>query len=337
MRPAFWTKKVQLILLAALAGAVMIAAAAVALWVSKDSGERPKAAVDRPSAARKEAGKAEKAEAQEEEEGVALTFETDEDEGIAPPEEFEDEPEEAAPPGQATVSPVRGEAVLPEEAPVPGEAVLPERAAEAEEAVQPVEAVQPEEVDVPTEAVDPVQIAQGEGERWEVFRAYLDKKDPFLNLRSGPGGALVAKLTDGSLVNVLSTQGSWRGITVADGDHAGKSGFVHTCCVKPVGALDLYRARLSATDHRNSKGRPLASASGVIQQDRANFHKFGRRDAEDTDDLTFVNVKKRGWLSKELDRVKFDRTETGKAIANGTPRVEVIVWESEVSVTLLEP
>ena len=122
-----------------------------------------------------------------------------------------------------------------------------------------------------------------------------------------------------------------------DGPHADKSGFVHTCCAEPLGALDLYRARLSEADHYNSKGRPLASAAGVVRQDRANYHKFGLGDIDDTDDQTFHDRKKRGWLSAQLDRIEFDRTETAKKIMDGTPLVEVVVWERDVDVKLVEP
>ena len=51
---------------------------------------------------------------------------------------------------------------------------------------------------------------------------------------------------------------------------------------------ETYVARLSAKDHFNSSGGRLDSAAAIIRQDRANFHKFGRRDAEDELDYSFI-------------------------------------------------
>ncbi len=45
-----------------------------------------------------------------------------------------------------------------------------------------------------------------------------------------------------------------------------------------------YYALLVGEDLRNSRGVPLGSFCGVIQQDRANFHRFGiRHDGDDWD------------------------------------------------------
>lgn len=57
--------------------------------------------------------------------------------------------------------------------------------------------------------------------------------------------------------------------------------------------LDSYTARLSSEDHFNSDGSRLKSAADIIRQDRANYHKFKIRDAEDQGDSFFDDVDSR--------------------------------------------
>ena len=44
------------------------------------------------------------------------------------------------------------------------------------------------------------------------------------------------------------------------------------------GPLGHYNARLSARDHYNSNGERLRTVAAILRQDRANFHRFNRRD-----------------------------------------------------------
>ena len=64
----------------------------------------------------------------------------------------------------------------------------------------------------------------------------------------------------------------------------------------------VYIARLSSTDHFNSKGKRLRSAAAIVQQDRANYHKFTERDLDDKSDTMFSDRINRKWLGKELKR-----------------------------------
>lgn len=69
----------------------------------------------------------------------------------------------------------------------------------------------------------------------------------------------------------------------------------------PAGELlDRYVARLSAADHYNSKGVRLDNPAAIIRQDRANFHKYGKRDPEDQSDRYFATAKNRQWLENML-------------------------------------
>lgn len=53
--------------------------------------------------------------------------------------------------------------------------------------------------------------------------------------------------------------------------------------------LGEYFALLSPADMRNSSGARLGSLGQVIQQDRANYHRFGRRDELDQGDSFFAD------------------------------------------------
>lgn len=57
--------------------------------------------------------------------------------------------------------------------------------------------------------------------------------------------------------------------------------------------LDLYGANLSARDRVNSKGQPLHSLREILRQDRANYHRFGKRDPEDQGDSLFRSAENR--------------------------------------------
>lgn len=103
--------------------------------------------------------------------------------------------------------------------------------------------------------------------------------------------------------------------------------------------IESYVARLGADDHFNSRGERLNSAAQIIRQDRANFYKFGRGDAEDEDDMFFRDVKSRELLQRFLQR-GFTTPEVYRAIVNGQPLVRVNVYRSGsgdyVTVHLLE-
>ena len=59
--------------------------------------------------------------------------------------------------------------------------------------------------------------------------------------------------------------------------------------VKAQETLGAHYAALGPQDYRNSKGVPLTSFSAVLQQDRANYHRFGNADLQDEDDPFFAN------------------------------------------------
>ena len=65
--------------------------------------------------------------------------------------------------------------------------------------------------------------------------------------------------------------------------------------------IGSYVARLSEADHFNSSGQRLTSAAAIIRQDRANFHRFGIKDAQDEGDDFFADEGNRAALEQMLE------------------------------------
>ena len=66
--------------------------------------------------------------------------------------------------------------------------------------------------------------------------------------------------------------------------------------------LDLYDCVISDQDRFNSKGERLTTVRAILAQDRANYHRFKRRDALDSADQTFVSASQRQlWQSARVD------------------------------------
>jgi hypothetical protein len=95
--------------------------------------------------------------------------------------------------------------------------------------------------------------------------------------------------------------------------------------------LEIYVARLSAQDHYNSNGVRLLTVAGIIRQDRANYHEFGKRDRDDTDDVFFASVANRARLEALLLHGVMSPA-TKNEILNGTPLITVEVYENYVNV-----
>lgn len=88
----------------------------------------------------------------------------------------------------------------------------------------------------------------------------------------------------------------------------------------------LYQVRLSERDHYSSSGAKLTSVAAILRQDRANYHKFNKRDAEDQSDRFFSSAGNRGLLEGYYNNIA-NSSPLSKAdsnvIINGTPLVKV--------------
>ncbi len=65
-----------------------------------------------------------------------------------------------------------------------------------------------------------------------------------------------------------------------------------------------YYATLSPQDTYNSKGQPLNDVCAIVQQDRANVHRFGNPDGEQPDPF-FNTTARRGMIAGNCD---YDRS-----------------------------
>ena len=97
--------------------------------------------------------------------------------------------------------------------------------------------------------------------------------------------------------------------------------------------IDSYATRLSAADHTNSEGVRLKSVGDILRQDRANYHKFSIRDAEDQTDTVFGDVQSRERIPAMLKKGHIDKA-TQKSILNGTPVVFVTIYNNHIDVGL---
>ena len=99
--------------------------------------------------------------------------------------------------------------------------------------------------------------------------------------------------------------------------------------------LGSYVARISDNDHHASDGYRLDTAAQMVRQDRANWHKFGRGDAEDEDDPWFGSTAARAKFERMLNKGSAMSQATRRAIVNGEPVVEVEVYRQSVKVRVI--
>lgn len=62
--------------------------------------------------------------------------------------------------------------------------------------------------------------------------------------------------------------------------------------------LGEYYAYIGPSDHYNSNGTRLSDFGQILQQDRANYHRFGIRDYYDTSDTVFSTLSNRTKISQ---------------------------------------
>ncbi|ANT50523.1 hypothetical protein [Mesorhizobium amorphae] len=109
-----------------------------------------------------------------------------------------------------------------------------------------------------------------------------------------------------------------------------------TSAAKADDMLGSYVARISERDHQASDGFPLDSAAQMVRQDRANWHKFHRRDSDDEGDDWFRSNDDRADLQRMLERGGAMSSSTRRAIVNGEPLIQVDVYARSVRVSILE-
>lgn len=98
--------------------------------------------------------------------------------------------------------------------------------------------------------------------------------------------------------------------------------------------VTAYIAKLSMQDHVNSRGTVLNSVAGILQQDRANFHKYNKKDPEDEYDSVFTSYEMRSKIASLLKNGKLSKEEEN-IIINSEPMVEVEVYSDRIEVFIL--
>jgi hypothetical protein len=99
--------------------------------------------------------------------------------------------------------------------------------------------------------------------------------------------------------------------------------------------LGSYVARLSDNDHYASDGYKLDTAAQVVRQDRANWHRFGRGDAEDDDDQWFDTADARARLERHLNKSDAMTQAVRREIMSGEPIVKVTVYRDSAKVVIV--
>ena len=102
-----------------------------------------------------------------------------------------------------------------------------------------------------------------------------------------------------------------------------------------AGFIDSYTARLGTDDHYSSRGIPLRHVADILQQDRANFHRFGIRDREDQSDSYFSRRSRRARIGRMLRRGWIE-PGLGEEILIATPLVKVDIYSDHLEVRHVE-
>jgi len=100
-----------------------------------------------------------------------------------------------------------------------------------------------------------------------------------------------------------------------------------------VGLVTSYIAKIGYQDHYNSRGRRLTTLSDILRQDRANYHKFYKRDSEDEGDDLFSSKRNRGLL-KGLVRNSNIPYSIENSVMHDTPIIEVRIYEDYLEIKL---
>jgi len=93
-----------------------------------------------------------------------------------------------------------------------------------------------------------------------------------------------------------------------------------------LGLVDSYTAKIGYYDHYNSRGTPLEKYSEILRQDRANYHKFNKRDSEDEGDQYFTSKGNRAILEDMLYNSNISYS-VRNAIENNNPLIEVRIYK----------
>ena len=98
-----------------------------------------------------------------------------------------------------------------------------------------------------------------------------------------------------------------------------------------VAAQDLigsYVANIAPEDRRNSKGVPLTHPAAILAQDRANFHRFGIRQPNDTADSIFTTTNQRAEIPDLVAAGSMTPEARAVLQGQGLSALRVEIWGS---------
>ena len=91
--------------------------------------------------------------------------------------------------------------------------------------------------------------------------------------------------------------------------------------------LEEYTAFLGPADHFNSNGTRLTQPWQIVRQDRANFHRFGIRDAGDEWDSFFASTENRERVEAMIRNGSISAS-AANAVVNGSVWIRVQIFGS---------
>jgi|GEM_PF-800246 len=95
--------------------------------------------------------------------------------------------------------------------------------------------------------------------------------------------------------------------------------------------IESYIARIGPDDYYSSRGVRLQSVAEILQQDRANVHRFGLKDPEDQYDNYFRTVSRRRLIDAYYNRGSID-PGLASEIVNSDPLIRVEVYPGHIIV-----
>ena len=91
------------------------------------------------------------------------------------------------------------------------------------------------------------------------------------------------------------------------------------------GMMFSYNTLLSPVDAFSSKGVPLEGWCSILQQDRANFHRFKKRDADDESDPFFTTPERRAMMTGKCEVDPGAFKDPGAQIRSGNRQFHLII------------
>ena len=90
--------------------------------------------------------------------------------------------------------------------------------------------------------------------------------------------------------------------------------------------IESYRAEIDGVDRRNSSGVQLSDLAAILTQDRANVHRFNRRQAGDTLDSVFSSREMRAQMPALIAQGGISASAEAALRSGGAPLLDVSIW-----------